>query len=160
MLAAEAAMEGMSADEVQALLEEAIPQTRVFGVADDLKYAVKGGRVPASVKKVADLLHVNPVLTANKEGKVGLSGMHWGRGANPVRLARTMLGKMKPGTMYRVLISHADNPEGARHLRQHVLNHHARIHSCHITDAGPALGAHFGPGGLIAAFTLHPDVLK
>ena len=160
MLAAEAAVEGMSADEVEALLAAGIPQTRVFGVADDLKYAVKGGRVPAWVKKVADFLRVNPVLTADKEGKVGLSGMHWGRGANAVRLAKTMLRQMQSETMYRVLISHANNPEGARQLRQYVLGHHACIHSCHITDAGPALGAHFGPGGLIVGFTPHPDVLK
>ena len=56
-------MEGMNADEVEALLARFIPQTRVFGIADDLKYAVKGGRVPAWVKKVADLLRLNPVLT-------------------------------------------------------------------------------------------------
>ena len=27
-----------------------------------------------------------------------------------------------------------------------------RIHSCHITDAGPALGVHLGPGGLVVGF--------
>ena len=160
MLAAEAAIEGMSAGEVEALLAAAIPQTRVLGIANDLKYAVKGGRVPAWVKKVADLLHINPVLTASKEGTVGVGGVHFGRGANPVRLARTMIGKMRPDTMYRVLISHANNEQGARRLRQEILERHARIHSCHITDAGPALGAHFGPGGLIAGFTPQPDVLK
>lgn len=160
MIAAEAAMEGMNADEVEALLEQSIPQTRVFGVADDLKYAVKGGRVPAWVKKVADLLHLNPVLTASKEGTVGLGGMHFGRGANPSRMAKTMISKMKPDTMYRVLISHANNPEGAKIMRHDILSRHARIHSCHITDAGPALGAHFGPGGLIGAFTPQPKVLK
>ena len=160
MVAAEAAMEGMNADEVEALLGQAIPRTRVLGIADDLKYAVKGGRVPAGVKKVADLLHLNPVLTASKEGSVGLGGMHLGRGANPVRLARTVTRKMKPDTMYRVLISHANNEAGARTLRKHILARHARIYSCHITDAGPALGAHFGPGGLIVAFTPQPKVLK
>jgi fatty acid-binding protein DegV len=142
------------------LLRQAIPQTRVFGIADDLKYAVRGGRVPAGVKKVADLLHLNPVLTASKEGKVGLCGMHLGRGANPERLARTVTSKMQPDTMYRVLISHANNDPGAKTLRQHILARHARIHSCHITDAGPALGAHFGPGGLIVGFTPQPRVLK
>jgi len=160
MLAAEAAIEGMSADEVEALLADAIPQTRVLGSANDLKYAVKGGRVPAWVKKLADLLHINPVLTANKEGKVGVGGVHFGRGADAVRMARTVVGKMIPNTMYRVLISHANNEDGAHRLRHEVLERHGRIHSCHITDAGPALGAHFGPGSLIVGLTPHPDVLK
>jgi hypothetical protein len=33
------------------------------------------------------------------------------------------------------------------------------VHSCHITEAGPALGVHFGPGGLIVGFMPQPDVL-
>jgi fatty acid-binding protein DegV len=49
---AAAAMAGFSVDEVEACLLDLIPRTRVFGVADDLTYVVKGGRVPAWVKPV------------------------------------------------------------------------------------------------------------
>jgi len=152
MVAAEAAAEGLSADRIAGLLHELIPRTFVFGVADDLAYAVKGGRVPAWVKRVADFMHLNPVLTANREGKMGLNGFHFGRGANPLKLARTAIGKMDSETMYRVLIAHANNPSGAIRTRQHILGQHARIHSCHVTEAGPAMGVHFGPGGLIIGF--------
>jgi DegV family protein with EDD domain len=155
MAAAEAAIEGLSADAVEAFLLDLIPRTRVFGVADDLAYAVKGGRVPAWVKRVADFLHINPVLTANREGKMGLSGFHIGSGANPSRLAHTAVKNMEPESMYRVLIAHANNESGAVLARQHILSHHARIHSCHITEAGPALGVHFGPGGLIVGIAPH-----
>jgi DegV family protein with EDD domain len=160
MAAAEAAMEGMSADEVEALCLELIPQTRVFGVADDLSFAVKGGRVPAWVKRMADLLRLNPVLTADSEGKMGLGGFHVGRGANPSKLARTAVKKMAPETMYRVLVAHANNEAGAIETRHHILEQHFRIHSCHITEAGPALGVHFGPGGLIVGITPQPGHLE
>lgn len=160
MLAAEAAKEGMPADGVVALLAEAIPLTRVLGIANDLRYAVKGGRVPAWAKKVTDVLRINPVLTASKEGSVGLGGVNFGRGADPSRFARTVTRRMAPDTMYRVLVSHANNEAGARRLRHEILERHARIHSCYITDAGPALGAHFGPGGLIVGFTPQPEALK
>lgn len=159
MVAAEAAMDGLSAEEIEALLAEAIGKTRVFGIANDLRYAVKGGRVPGWIKKITDALHVNPVLTASKEGKVGLAGFHLGRGAQPEKLARTLLRRMAPDVMYRVLISHADNEEGANRARHRILEGHPKVHSCHITEAGPALGAHFGPGGLIAAFTPQPEQL-
>ena len=76
------------------------------------RYAIKGGRVPAWVKKAAGLLHINPVLTASPEGTLGLAGFHRGSGANPARLARTLVKKMDPETMYRVLISHAANEAG------------------------------------------------
>jgi DegV family protein with EDD domain len=153
MAAAEAALEGWSAARVEALVLDLIPRTRVFAVADDLAYAVKGGRLKSWVKRVADFLHLNPVLTASPEGKLGLSGFHAGQGANPVKLARTALGKMKPDSMYRVLIAHANNKAGAIQVRQQILETHPRIHSCHITEAGPALGVHFGPGCLIVGFT-------
>ena len=159
MVAAEAAMEGMSAEEVEALVMGLIPQTKVYGVADSLEYAVRGGRVPAWARRVADFLRINPVLTANEEGKVGAAGVHPGRGAHPQRLAATLLRKMDDDVMYRVMISHANNEGGAAELRKLILRHHGRIHSCHVADTRPALGAHFGPGSLIAAFAPQPDVL-
>ena len=153
MAAAEAALQGWSRDRVEALVRELIPRTRVIAVADDLSYTVKGGRVPAWVKRIADFLHINPVLTASPEGKMGLNGFHLGRGANPLKLARTAVGKMEADTMYRVLVAHANNEAGARQVRHHILQQHTQIHSCYITDAGPALGVHLGPGGLIVGFT-------
>ena len=160
VVAAEAAILGWSADEVEALVLDMIPRTRVVGVADDLAWAVKGGRVPGVIKKITGFLHVNPVLTANSEGKMGLAGFHTGLGANPANLARTVLRKMSPETMYRVLISHANNEAGAEATRHHILEKHGPIHSCHITNAGPALGAHFGPGGIIVGFCPQPPALN
>jgi hypothetical protein len=159
MAAAEAAMAGMSAREIEALLLEWIPRTRVLGIADDLSYAVRGGRVPAWVKQLFGLFRLNPVLTTNREGKLGLAGFHLGRGASPARLARSAVHRMERDAMYRVVIAHANNEAGATSTRQHILEQHARVHSCHITEAGPALGVHFGPGGLIVGFMPNPDVL-
>ena len=152
MAAAEAAIEGLNVDQVEALLLELIPDTRVIAQCDDLAYAVKGGRVPAWVKRIADLLRISPVLTASKEGKMSLGGILPGRGANPVKLARKAIKQMDDQTMYRVLLAHADNEEGAMQLKHCILEQHGRIHSCHITDAGPALGVHVGPGGLVVGF--------
>jgi DegV family protein with EDD domain len=160
IVAAEAATLGMSADEVEALVLEMVACTRVIGVADDLSYGVKGGRVPAGFKRVADWLHISPVLTASREGKIRLGGFLCGRGARPAALARSAVRKMKLDIMYRVLIAHMDNEKGARETRRYILERHGRIHSCHITEAGPALGVHLGPGGLVVAFLPQPDVLS
>ena len=159
MMAAEAALDGMSADAVEDMLAKAIPRTQIFCIANDLSFAVKGGRVPGWAGKLTQVLRINPVLTASGEGTIGFGGVHPGRGANPERLARTLIKKMAPDTMYRVLISHANNEAGGNRVRHHVLEKHGRIHSCHVTDAGPALGVHLGPGGLIAAITPQPEEL-
>jgi DegV family protein with EDD domain len=160
IVAAEAASVGMSADEVEALVLEMVPRTRVVGIADDLSYGVRGGRVPAFSKRIADWLHFNPVLTASKQGTIKLGGLLRGRGARPGALARNAVRKMNPDTMYRVLIAHMDNESGAKKTRHHILEGHGRIHSCHITEAGPALGVHLGPGGLVVGFLPQPDVLS
>jgi len=160
IVAAEAASTGKSADEVETLVLKMVPRTRVMGVADDLSYGVRGGRVPAWFKRVADCLRFNPVLMANREGKIKLGGIHRGRGARPGALARSALRKMKPDIMYRVLVAHMDNETGAKKTRHLILEGHGRVHSCHITEAGPALGVHLGPGGLVVAFLPQPDGLS
>ena len=141
------------------MVYEAVPRTRVVAVAHDLGFAVKGGRVPRLLKRLADLLHVNPVLTASPAGKLRLGGFHLGRGARPEALARTAVRKMKKGQMVRVLIAHCHNAAGASELRRHILRGHGEIHSCHVTEAGPAIGVHLGPGGLVVAVTPQPDIL-
>jgi hypothetical protein len=155
--AAEAAKMGFSAKEVEALLRELIPRTRVYAIADNLAAAVKGGRVPRWVKRITDLLHINPVLTASPKGKLTLAGFHLRSGATPAALARSALRKMEAGRMYRVLIAHANNPAGADELRRYLLEHHGQVHSCHITEAGPAIGVHLGPGGLIVGTMPEPE---
>ena len=67
---------------------------------------------------------------------------------------------MKPDIMYRVLVAHMDNETGAKKTRHLILEGHGRVHSCHITEAGPALGVHLGPGGLVVAFLPQPDGLS
>ncbi|HKX56658.1 MAG TPA: DegV family protein, partial [Xanthomonadales bacterium] len=159
IIAAEAAEWGFAADEIEALLLELRPQCRVFAIANDLAYAVRGGRLKAWVKWLADQLHLNPVLTATPKGRLGLAGFHLGRGAQAARLAASALKHMQPEQMYRVIIAHANSPEGAAQARRALLAGHQRIHSCHITEAGTALGVHVGPGGLILAFVPQADQL-
>jgi DegV family protein with EDD domain len=160
MAAAEAAGRGCTADEIESMLEGLIPQTRVFAVSTDLSFAVRGGRLPAWVKRVADLLRVTPVLTASPEGKLRAGTMIWGRGAPDESLGRIAARKMDPDGMYRVLVAHVGNAKGAEALRRTVLQNHPRIDSCHICDGGPALGVHLGPGGLIVAFMPDPAILN
>jgi DegV family protein with EDD domain len=160
MMAAEAAAEGMSGDEVESLLAEMAPQTVTFGIANDLAYAVRGGRVSSKVKRLTNLMRVNPVLTTKPDGSLGLAGFHAGRGANARKLARTALKKMRSNRMYRILIAHANDPEGARTVRRIILQNHGRLHSCHVTESGPALGVHLGVGGLIIGIAPDPVVLN
>ena len=127
--------------------------------AADLSYLVRGGRLPAWVKKVTGFLHISPLITA-RNGRFGLAGFTLGIGANPVALGKSALRKMSSEVSYRVFIAHGANSEGAKELRRYILGRHTRVHSCHITEAGPALGVHLGPGGLVVGVLPQPDQLN
>jgi DegV family protein with EDD domain len=158
IMAAEAAASGMGSEEIEVLLKELIPATRVLAVCDDLRFAVQGGRLPAWIKRLANLLRINPVLSAGAEGQLRLAGFIRGVRADVDALARLANRKMGSGVQ-RILISHANAPEAARRLRASLLRMRGQVHSCHITEAGPALGVHFGPGTLIVGFCPNPDSL-
>jgi hypothetical protein len=159
VIAAEAAQKGMTLDEIEALLTEFRPLSHAFAIPADLSYIVRGGRMPAWVKRVTDFLHISPLLT-EKNGRFKLAGFTTGIGAKPAALGKAALRKMHKDTSYRILIAHGANPEGARALRRYILGRHTRVHSCHILEAGPALGVHLGPGGLVVGFLPQPEQLK
>ena len=73
IIAAEAAKQDMTLDEIEGLVLELRPDCRTFGFADDLAYLVRGGRVPGWIKKVTDFLHISPLLT-EKNGRFTLAG--------------------------------------------------------------------------------------
>jgi DegV family protein with EDD domain len=158
VIAAEGAQRGMSLDEIESLLTEFRPLTRAFAIPADLSYIVRGGRLPAWVKRLTDFLHVSPLLT-EKNGRFRLAGITTGIGAKPSALGKAALRRMRKETTYRILLAHGANPKGAHELRRYILERHTRVHSCHICEAGPALGVHLGPGGLVVGFSPQPDQL-
>ena len=81
-------------------------------------------------------------------------------GTKPAALGKAALRKMHMETTYRILIAHGANLEGARALRRYILGRHTMVHSCHISEAGPALGVHLGPGGLVVGFLPQPGQLN
>ena len=159
VIAAEAAQQGFTMDEIETLLTNMRPYCRVFAMAEDLSYLVRGGRLPGWVRKITDFLHISPLMTA-KNGRFGLAGITTGIGAKPSALGKSAVRRMDREKTYRVFIAHGANPEGARALRRYILGRHPRVHSCHITQAGPALGVHLGPGGLVVGFLPQPDHLN
>jgi len=159
VMAAQAAQSGKTLDEIESLLNEFQPLCQVIAMAADLSYLVRGGRLPAWVKKLTNFLHISPLITA-KNGRFGLAGLTPGIGASPAALGKAALRKMAKAVSYRVFIAHGANPEDARELRGYILGRHTRVHSCHISEAGPALGVHLGPGGLVVGFVPQPDQLN
>ncbi|MBK5221401.1 MAG: DegV family protein [Acidimicrobiia bacterium] len=62
LLAAQAARDGASADEVVALVEALVPRTRVYGVLDTLDNLKKGGRIGGAQALLGSMLSIKPAI--------------------------------------------------------------------------------------------------
>lgn len=147
--AAELAKAGCDVEEITLRLDEAIARTRVFGLLGDLRFAVRGGRVPRSKKWVADLLRLDPVLTAFPDGRIASGGVLLGRRRRIEKFARFIARRSRAGIRYRIGIGHASDEAGASRLRDLLLAQLPEVESHFVTDLGTALGAHGGPGTLV-----------
>jgi DegV family protein with EDD domain len=157
MSAARMAAKGFSLDEITTRLDDVIRRTRTFGLLRDMRYAVRGGRVHRSKKIVADLLRLQPVLTNFPDGTIGAGGFVLGRRNAPEKFAGFVARRLETGKRYRLAVGHACNPDEAERLLGLLLERPG-IESHYLTEVGPALGAHGGPGMLVVGLQeVNPD---
>ena len=151
VLAAECANRGMDIDATIKLVEKQIPKTRTFALLDDLRYSVRGGRVPAWVKTVADLLHLKPIIATKPDGRISLAGFLFGRRNRTARFARFIARRVIANEAINVGIGHAVCEEEASLLADQIRMRMPLTESLAINGLGPGLGVHGGPGTLLAS---------
>ncbi len=145
--AAECAAAGYDPERVLEATRAVLPRTRTFGLVADLEYAVRGGRVPAWVKRVADTLRLMPILHNDRKGRVSAGGVLFGRRDLRGRFARFVRRRMRSDTNYRILVGHANCEADGRWLLERF--EAPNVVSARLLPLGSALGAHGGPGMLV-----------
>jgi DegV family protein with EDD domain len=149
--AAEYAKAGLSVEDAIAAVNKLIPDTRTYGLLKDLRFAVRGGRVPRWVKTIADLLRATAIIRTVPDGRVASGTFLFGRRNRINRFARYVARRTPPADSLDVAIGHAVCREDAAVLERELRRHFDNIHRTTITDIGAALGVHGGPGTLIVA---------
>ena len=150
MYAAECAAAGHAVERVVDATRAMIPRTRTFGMVGSLELAVRGGRVSPWVKRIADALGLVPVLYADPAGRVTLCGVLFGRRDTTAKFARFVRRRMRKGGGYRVLVGHANCETEGQWLLEMLRS--PEVVYARLVPLGTALGAHGGPGMLVAAF--------
>ena len=149
--AAEYAKSGASIDETIEAVRRLIPETRTYGLLHDLKYAVRGGRVPGWVKVIADLLQATAIIHTVPDGRVASGTFLFGRRNRIRRFAKYVARNTPPAEVLDVAIAHATCPDAAAELEREFRRLFDNLHRTTITDIGAALGVHAGPGSLVVA---------
>ena len=151
MRAAEAAAAGGEAEAVRAAAAAAGRVTRTWGCLATLEFAVRGGRVPAWIRPIADVLGLVPILMVKPGGRLGLGGALFGRRNLYRRYGRMLRRRLDPARRWRIGISHANIPDGAATVRDELAAGLPRAEFLPVIPLGTALGVHGGPGCVVVA---------
>lgn len=146
-LALEKQKSGASIEETAAYIEGIKLNLCHWFTVDDLEYLKRGGRVSPTVAFVGNMLGIKPVLHVDNEGHLVNVSKVRGRKTAVAALADkygALATDKKDGVVY---ISHGDCLADAEELASIL---HAKYGATVqiITDVGPVIGAHAGPGVL------------
>lgn len=125
---------------------KAIAQTDMYGIFDTLKYVVRGGRISKTKATVASIIGVKPMLKFS-DGAILQGGLARTYNKGIEKLVEFV--KNKTGIV-SLAIAHSAVPEEAKKLKA-ILGKYFSEEQIIITELGPALGAHGGPGVLLVA---------
>ncbi len=118
---------------------------------DDLEYLKRGGRISPTVAFVGNMLGIKPVLHMDDEGHLINMFKVRGRKTSVGALADKYTELAVHPETGPVFISHGDCIQDAEWLAETIRAKHG-VGVDIITDVGPVIGAHSGPGTLALFF--------
>ena len=140
--AARVAAAGASGEETLARAEETRASLRMWFAIDTLEYLRKGGRIGAAQAWIGSTLKIKPILTLEEEITP----------VERVRTRRRALERMVDFARERKeagadgwVVQHIHDPESAQELVQHGRDVFGSD-PVFVSEVGPVIGAHVGPG--------------
>lgn len=145
--AARLAQAGHNISTIMEEVKQAVSQTKMMGLLDSLKYLARGGRVGKAKSLLGGILNVKPLLFL-KDGEIHPSGLARTRGKGLERFVDNIKGALG---VQEAAIVYSTSHEEAHSLKERIGSFFDKSR-IHISQLGPALGAHGGPGTLLMAF--------
>ena len=142
---------GATIEEAEAFVRGLIPRMGIWFTVDDLVYLKRGGRVSPTAAFVGNLLGIKPVLYMDNEGHLIPVSKIRGRRNAIVAMADKYTEKATDKENGTVFISHSACEADAQLLADMLKERHG-VNVKVITDVGPVIGAHSGPGTLALFF--------
>lgn len=140
-----------SLEENAAYLASLTAQHCIWFTVDDLEYLKRGGRVSPLVAFAGGVLGIKPVLKMDEEGHLVKVSTARGRKKAIEALADKYAELSYAEKNTPIFISHAECEEDARYLADILMQRHGAEVTL-ITEVGPVIGSHAGPGALAIFF--------
>ena len=144
-------LKGATIEEAAAFVNSLIPRMGIWFTVDDLVYLKRGGRISPTAAFVGNLLGIKPVLYMDNEGHLIPVTKVRGRKTAITALADKYTALAADKENGTVFISHGDCLADAQ-LLANILKERHGITVQILTDVGPVIGAHSGPGTIALFF--------
>jgi DegV family protein with EDD domain len=146
---------GCTAGEAQAALARLSDDHRVVFSLETLEFLQRGGRVGRAQAVAGSLLRVRPILQFD-DGEVAPHSRVRGSHRVMPAMREYLQERTDPERPLRVAIGHTRRPEVLPELEAMVLEAHPRASIDLVSEIGPTVGTHAGPGAYAVAFVHDP----
>ncbi len=143
ILAARAAKAGCSLAEITGIVQGAIERVHLIAMLDTLEYVQRGGRLGKAAALFGTLLNVKPLITIAQDQVLPLENVRTQKRA----LERLVQIVQESGPIQELAVIHAAAEKSAREVIR-MLAHTIPEERIVLTETGPVLGAHAGPGAV------------
>jgi DegV family protein with EDD domain len=158
LAAARSAAAGAGAAAVARTARETADATRTFFVVDTLEHLRRGGRIGSAAAVLGSALAVKPVLHVQDGRVVPLEKVRTSARAMN-RLVQRAVEAAGEGPV-SVAVHHLAAADRADRLAGELRDRLPQLRELHVSELGPAIGAHVGPGAVgivVAPFWKDPD---
>jgi DegV family protein with EDD domain len=136
---------GTTDEEVDRLVERYRKQAELLFTVETLEFLVRGGRIGRARGWAGELLHIKPILSIEEGEVLPVKRVRGNRKAF-LEFAVAFEADTSDSAALHVGIAHADAPEKAEALAEMVRRTRPQAQLEIVTELGPVVGAHAGPG--------------
>lgn len=146
--AAEAALQGKSAEECVEVIYELRNNTQLYFLVDTLEYLQKGGRIGKAASILGSLLSVKPILSLEQAtGEVTSVDKVRGHKKALARIMELLQQDFNADQPLHLTVAHSQAEHYAEEITA-LMKENFTIETLSYTSIGPVIGTHTGPGAV------------
>lgn len=153
--AAKAAKDGKDLDQVKIAALENMKRSRFLFIPDNLEYLKKGGRIGGASALIGNMFKIIPILTV-EDGKTAVLSKIRTKEKAVTAMVEKMMEDIKGFGLGEIAVVHINSMQEAEKLLSIIT---LKIKSViDISDIGPVIGLHVGPGAIGIAYYTQRDM--
>lgn len=148
--AAKSAIKGKKYEEIYKRAIKDVEKANIYVRAESLDYLVKGGRLPKSIGKVANLINFTPIFTM-KDGEIKIAKKVIGRKKSFQEIAKIIKKKIKDKKEYGLAIGGGASFEEIKIIKELLKEEIKNAKIYKEMTVPPVFGVHLGPKSILVS---------